>query len=381
VSAYQYPVEPYNPLPTLRPHAWSLRLGQGTFGTAFIVGASGSDAVGHHAVGAQLILETDYDEPQVVLDYVYGRLPFAFRTTFFRSATPRAGYRIGEVEQNVIETFTGVTTGVFFDLPGDYEFQSTSLSYTLAHYDANLPVGTQPDPFAPVPVEPHRGWLGSVRLGYGYSSASATGNAISAERGLALNVAADLADPAWGSDSTLTAFSGSLTTYLPLPWGNHHVMALGFSGGAAIGNYPRYGLYSTGGYADVPAFDAFTSGLRQSSFVLRGYEPGQFVGTQYNLLNAEYRFPLIFADRGMSTLPVFLRTVSGAAFADWGGAFNQLDLDDPLASYHLGVGAELWFDLILGYFAGANLRLGVAKGLDDEAPSGLQTYFVASSAF
>ena len=51
------------------------------------------------------------------------------------------------------------------------------------------------------------------------------------------------------------------------------------------------------------------------------------------------------------------------------------------ASYHMGVGAELWIDLVLGYYASANLRLGVAKGLDDEAPSGFQTYFVASSAF
>ena len=380
-TTLHYPVEPYNPLTTLRPRRWSLTVGQGTFGTAFIIGAGGSDMVGRHAVAAQVVIETEHDEPQLALDYRYDRLPFGFGASLFRSATPRTGYRIGETEINVVETLTGATTGINLDLPGDYEYQSAAFSYTMTHYDADLPVGTRGDPWAPVPVEPHRGWLGLLRFGYGYSNVSATGNAISGERGFALNVAADLADPAWGSDNTLTAFSGALSTYVPLPWGNHHVMALALSGGAAIGNYPRFGLYSTGGYADQPAFDAFTTGLRQSSFVLRGYLPGQFTGTQYNLVNAEYRFPLLFADRGVSTLPVFLRTLSGALFADWGGAYNTLDLDDPLASYHLGVGGELWFDLVVGYFAGANLRLGVAKGLDDEAPPGLQTYFVASSAF
>ncbi len=376
----RWPVEDYNPLPTLRPHSWSITLGQGTFGQAFVLGTSGSDAVGRHAFAANLTIETEHPEPQLAFDYLYGRLPFSLRVSLFRSATPRGGYRIGERELSIVEHLTGASTGVTLDLPGDYDYQSAALSYTMLRYDADLPVGTRVDPWAPVPIEPHRGYLGLIRLGYGYSNVSSTGNAISAERGFSFTGSADLADPAWGSESTLTAFTGALSTYVPLPWGQHHVAAFALSGGAAIGTYPRYGLYSTGGFADTPAFDAFTTGLRQSSFVLRGYAPGQFVGNQFNLLNAEYRFPLVYADRGLSTLPVFLRTLSGALFADYGGAFDQMDLDDPLASYHLGVGGELWFDLVLGYYAGATLRLGVARGLDDVAP-GTLTYFVASSAF
>ncbi len=376
----RYPIEPYDPLPTLRPRAFTIELGEGTFGQAFVLGTSGSDAVGLHAFAARVTLETGDVPPQFSFDYLYGRLPFDLRASLFYSAAPREGYRIGETSQTVTETQIGATTGVSFFLPGDYDGQSAALSYTVAHFDQNLPVGTRPDPYAPVPVEPHRGWLALVRLGYSYSNATATANAISVERGLSFSVAADLADQAWGSDDSLTAFSAALTGYAPLPWGQHHVLALAASGGAAVGTYPRFGLYSTGGFADQPAFDAFTSGLLQSSFVLRGYEPGQFVGSQYNLFNAEYRFPLLYADRGVSTLPVFLRTVSGALFADYGGAFNQLDLDDPLESYHLGVGAELWFEAVLGYYAAATLRLGVAKGLDDEAP-GKRVYFVASSAF
>ncbi|HMR79351.1 MAG TPA: hypothetical protein PKD61_29795, partial [Polyangiaceae bacterium] len=130
-----------------------------------------------------------------------------------------------------------------------------------------------------------------------------------------------------------------------------------------------------------PVLDAFTDGVLQSGFVLRGYEPAQFIGTHFNLLNTEYRLPLLYADRGISTLPVFLRTLSASIFADYGGAFNRIDLEDPFEDYHLGVGAELWVDLVLGYFAGVNLRLGHARGTDSEAPTGGQTYFVAASVF
>lgn len=380
VGTARYPVEAYNPLPTLRPRAFTFGFAESSFGHAFTLGTSGSDAVGHHAFGAELVLDTGNVPPRLYLDYAYSRLPFNLRTAFFYSAALRHDYRLGENPEAVTETQLGATTGLSLYLPGDEDAQSAALSYTVVRYDQDLPVGTRPDPYARVPVEPHRGWLALVRLGYSYSNASATANAISLERGITFNVSADLANQAWGSEDSLTAFSASLTGYVPLPWGQHHVLALAASGGAAVGTYPRYGLYSTGGFADTPVFDAFTSGLLQSSFVLRGYEPGQFVGTQFNLFNAEYRFPLLYVDRGVSTLPAFLRTVSGALFADYGGAFDQMDLDDPLQSYHLGVGGELWFDLVLGYYASATLRLGAAKGLDEAAPSH-RLYFVASSAF
>ena len=91
--------------------------------------------------------------------------------------------------------------------------------------------------------------------------------------------------------------------------------------------------------------------------------------------------PLWYADRGISTLPGFLRTLSGNVFFDWGAAYDQLNLDDPFQEFHEGVGAELWFELLFGYYVSGNLRLGLAKGLDAAAPKGLQTYTVVSGAF
>jgi hypothetical protein len=380
-SQAHFPVERYSPWPTLRPRYYELDYRPSPFGQALTVTTNGSDAVGLHGIVASLAIETSEADPQLTLDYAYSGLPFIFRTSGFRSASPRRGYRYGYNEPLIVEHLTGVTTGISLYLPGEFDGQSLALNYTAAEFSQNLPVGTRGDPYASVPVDPHNGFLGIARIGYSYTNAEASANAVSTEKGFSIGAGLDYADPIIGSDSTLTAFSASITGYVPMPWSQHHVFALALSGATAIGNYPRRGLYSVGGYADLPLIDAYTSGVRQGAFVLRGYAPSQFIGTQYNLLNAEYRFPILYADRGISTLPVFLRTLSGAVFADYGGAFNVIDPDDVLDNYHLGVGAELWLDLVVGYFIGGSMRIGIAKGIDSEAPSGFQTYTVVSSGF
>jgi hypothetical protein len=378
----KYPVEPYNALPSLRPRAWSISYGQGTFGNAVVVSTSGADAIGRHAIAASIAVETEHVAPLGSFDYYYSRLPFGFRTSAFRGAAPRDDYRIGEQAITVVEHQTGVTTGVAFGVLGDGEAQNVSLSYTLAMIEHDEPLGDELDPYAPLPNEPDSGLIGDVRLGYDFSNATSTPYAISLERGFRLGVGADFADPAWGSEYTLTAVSGEFAAYVPMPWFRHHVLALGLSGGIAMGTYvARSGFYYTGGFVDTAPFDSFTSGIRQGGFVLRGYEPSQFSGTTYNLLNLEYRFPISYVDRGLSTLPVFMRSLTGVFFMDYGGAYFEMNLKDPLDVYHLGIGAELWMNLVIGYGGFTDLRFGVARGMDDEAPDGWQTYFVLASGF
>jgi hypothetical protein len=83
----------------------------------------------------------------------------------------------------------------------------------------------------------------------------------------------------------------------------------------------------------------------------------------------------------VSTLPVFMRSMAGNLFVDYGGAFNRIDFDEPLDSLQLGLGAELWFDVTFGYTASGHLRLGHARGTDSDAVRGGQTYLVASASF
>jgi hypothetical protein len=381
LATRSWPVTPYRALPTLAPRALTFGYGSGTFGEAITVGTTGGDAVGRHAFDARLVFETRYADLLGSLDYAYYALPFVFNASLFRSAAPRTDYRATGTAQQVVEHRTGVTTGVDLPLPGDFDAQDLALSYSLLDWDHAQPLGASLDPFALVPTEPDRGILAVVHLGYQFSTTSSTGYAISPEHGLGLALGADFADPAWGSESTLLAFSGTLTGYLSLPWLHHHVLAVGLSGGTSAGTYPRLDYYYTGGFADTPPLDALRTGVRQTGFVLRGYKPLQFAGTNYNLLNVEYRFPIAYIDRGLSTLPGFLRTVSGAAFLDWGGAYDQLDLRDPWRSYHVGVGGELHVDFSLVYTDDTDLRVGLARGLDSKAPPGVESYFVFASGF
>lgn len=378
----QYPIKPYSALPTLRPRSYYVEYGPGAFGNQLTFSTSGGDIVGHHGIAARVSIPIDATrgEPALALDYGYARQPYSFQLSGFRSSTPRNDYIYSDRRTPIVEHLTGVATGVSLYAPGDNEPQFLSLSYTVAQFAQKLPLGL-PDPYAPLPSEPHRGWLGLLHLGYSYSNAEATSYAISAERGFTLSVGTDFADRVIGSETTVTSFSASFTGYLTMPWARHQVLAVALSGGTGGGTYPRRGLFSIGGFADMPLLDSFRANLRQSGFRLRGYKPGQFAGNDFNLLNVEYRTPLWYVDRGVSTLPFFMRTLSGAVFFDYGAAYDRIDLRDPLELFHGGVGAELWVDLFVGYYISGNLRIGFAKGLDATAPSGLQSYTVLSSAF
>ncbi len=381
VPSTSYPVRPYDPLPTLRPHQYYVEYGPGPFGQQLTISTTGSDVAGLHGIAAAVSvpLEGTRADPSISLDYGYGRLPFGFQLSAFRSATPRNDYEYSERRPPIVEHLTGISTGLSLSSPGDDESQFLALSYTVAEFAQRLPLGL-PDPYAPLPREPHRGLLGLLHLGLSYSTVESSAYGIGPERGFEFSIGSDLADRVLGSETTLVSFSATAAGYLRVP-STHHVVALGLSGGTASGTYPRRGLFAIGGFAHVPLLDAFRSNLRQSGFRLRGYEPGQFVGNDFNLINLEYRAPLWYADRGVSTLPAFLRTVSATAFFDYGAAYDRLDLQDPLARFHAGTGVELWLDLLFGYYYGGNVRVGYARGLDDEAISGGQIYTVVSSAF
>ena len=181
-----------------------------------------------------------------------------------------------------------------------------------------------------------------------YSNAEAYLHSVGPERGFTLALSADVAAPLLASDYTLYVFSYSATDYFPMPWGHHHALALHGASAVTMGNYPYQGLFYAGGFLEAPLFQNYTLGAYQGPFVLRGYPAFSIAGNQYHLFNAEYRFPIVDVDRGFSTLPVFLGRISGNFFADYGGAFNELDPKHWTDQFHLGVGGELWVDLTVG---------------------------------
>jgi outer membrane protein assembly factor BamA len=366
-------------LQTLAPRSFNLGIGTGTFGTTLTVSAAGRDVIDRHTILAAFSIDFTRAIPQGSVTYLYDRLPATLRIDAFHQVVPRKVEASLELEP-ILETLNGASTGVTYDLPRDFSIHELAASYSFQRYDQELDFTRKLDPYAPLPPKLEQGDLGVVHAGYAYSSAESTNYSTGSEKGFTVGVGADYASGATASTSTLYSVLARSTGYVLLPWLRHNVLAVGASVGTSGGSYPRRGPFFTGGFVDQGPFQPFISNVRQGAFVLRGYEPAQFSGSSFALMNAEYRFPFWYADRGVSTLPIYLRKMSGVFFADYGGAFNAYDPTSPSSALHLGMGTEVWFDFVLGYVARANLRIGYAKGTDAVAPPA-QLYFVAASAF
>jgi hypothetical protein len=154
-------------------------------------------------------------------------------------------------------------------------------------------------------------------------------------------------------------------------------LALGASLAASEGS--ATGGYSLGGYQESPLLNSILNGIPQSRLSLRGYASGQFEGSHLVLLQSEYRFPLLWVDHGLATLPVFLRGFSGAFGADYGTAFYQFDSQHPWRPFRLGLSAELWSSLVFGYGINVQLALGYSRGTGNGAIPGGTSYLVVSS--
>jgi hypothetical protein len=366
---------PYNPLSTLAARSYSLQITPGNFGQATILTATGGDIAGMHSLTATLITEWEHPEVEGSIGYGYGRLPFDFGVSAFRTIAPGGGYQLGSGTVSWIQETLGATTAVSYSMPRAFDSQSFNLSYSLARVGGELPLpADQLNPYD-TPNIPTRGTLGTLHLGWGYSNAQGYLYSVGNERGYSLSATFDIADQALASDFTGYATTFNLATYYLMPWLRHHTLALHASGGMSGGNRGGRGLFYVGGFIDLPVVNVVQNYLIQGGLALRGYPVVAESGAYYALLDAEYRFPIANVDRGPSTLPLFLNRISGAAFVDCGSAFDNA----ATAEFKTGVGGELWFDMTLGYVLGFTFRAGHAKGL---ASGGIdKTYFVASIPF
>lgn len=376
-----WPVTEYDPWTTLRPRALRFDYGPGTFGDTLTVTASGTDITGNHGLLGSLSYAKDTSDVTGSASYSYNRLPFSMTMQAFRAVAPRFPIEIGGVLYPVKDEILGATTGLSFPILGEFDSQTVSLSYTASANRPSYAIGRALDPVSDSRARPAEVFLGSVRVSWSYSSAFRPLYGISAERGVFLAVSSDFAGRPTGSEASLVTVDARAIGYVPAPWLRHHVFAVALTGGAATGSFPGRGYYYSGGYVAQDTFDAVTTGLRQSAFVLRGHQPGKYVGRQFNLVNLEYRFPLIWPDRGVATLPAFLHGMWGTLFADYGGAYDRIDPNDWLEPFNLGIGAELNLDFTLGYFIDSGLRLGFAKGYGDFAYPGVHTYAVVAASF
>ncbi|HXX68028.1 MAG TPA: BamA/TamA family outer membrane protein [Polyangiaceae bacterium] len=366
---------PYNPLLTLQPHNYSVRITPGNFGEASIVTTSGGDIAGLHAFTASLTTEWNHPTLEGNISYTYSRLPFDVNVSAYRQITPQTNYYLGGNPVQWIQQTLGASTGIAYSLPRAFDSQSFALSYSVNQVSGQLPLpASLLNPYN-TPSVPTRGMLTTLHLGWSYSNATGFLWSVSNEQGFDVSANLDLSDPAIGSDFSGYAAQLNFATYFAMPWLQHHVLALHAGGGFSGGNMGGDGPFYVGGFIDLPLVNVIENSLVQGGIQLRGYPVAYEIGQDYALFNAEYRFPILSVDRGLSTLPIFLDRINGNLFVDYGSAFN----DASSAEFKTGVGGELWFDVQLGYILDFTFRAGFAKGL---ASGGIdKLYFVAAVPF
>ncbi len=236
---------------------------------------------------------------------------------------------------------------------------------------------------------PSRGLFQTLALGWSYGRGESYALSISPEKAHSLGVGLEytpafLGSSAYDGENQLTPFdqlqlTGEWREYVTAPWAANHVLACKASGGFSLGSTFRYGSFRLGGSFSENGITVIPAEWRS----LRGYYPSTRDGEAYWLASGEYRFPIWQIQRGVGTIPLFLRYLSGAVVVDSGNAWED-PADAGLDRTLLGVGAELRLSAIAFYGMSLYGRLGYAFGLTGEgiAPGSTDgLYFAAGSSF
>lgn len=193
---------------------------------------------------------------------------------------------------------------------------------------------------------------------------------VSPVEGARLRVSAERELRALGSEASLLKLAVDGRTYLRI----RETHALALRGGAAttLGERAMRRTFAIGGFPSGGLFDLY--GARPA--VLRGYPDGAFSGRHLVYANAEFRFPLVHPQRGLWSLPAFVRHLHGAVFVDvgqaWTGEFTGCRMKT-------GVGAALGADTFMGHVLPVTGMVGLARGLSEKGETRL--YFRLGLAF
>ena len=143
-------------------------------------------------------------------------------------------------------------------------------------------------------------------------------------------------------------------------------------------SFGRRATYRLGPPPERNVFLDAVDNLSFGSQYLRGYDAETVQGDRYVLATAAYRLPLLDIFGGLETVPLFLGRFKLALFTDWAQAAKE-PLDWRPSKFYRAVGAELVTEATVGWRLPMRVRMGWAKGLDEEGTS--QVYFYLGNWF
>ena len=384
---FSFPVGRYDPFPTLLPPRYIVPLlYQTAYGFMGTVNTGGVDTMRHFAYSGYLSYRTDsrFLGWGVGATYnraipVYSAGAYAYTVPFgdvfeYPGPPDEGGAWIPSVE-SANERYWDRRTRFYAQVA-----QSVGQRRSVfARWGGSVRQPLEPiGPEAYRPALPLRGFLSSVGGGWRYAYGRSYARSISPEDARVVSLVGELYHPLIGSrvlddtdqwvGFTQVQATAEWREYKALGWADNHVLAWKLAGGATLGDERRYGSYRLGGSFGEAAYYTLPDEWR----ALRGFPPAVVFGDWYYLGSAEYRLPLLYVDRGVGTIPFFMRYVGAAAFVDAGNAFNADAFGDAaqtnavLTGARVGTGAELKATAIAGWGVPFTVRLGYAFAVAGE---------------
>jgi hypothetical protein len=349
------PSRPYSPWPTLKPTSWAPFVDDSADQLRAGAAVTGFDVLGYHgyALSASWLVSGPRNattasaaSPDWQAAYVYAR----WRPQLFLSASRSTSYFAGP------PTDTGLPTNSTLR---EYQFQAgvqVPFQHVRISHRAFASIVRLADDYtlADGPLAVSRT---ALRAAWATATAHLYGYSISPEGGVAIGATAETVRQALGSIGDANTFTVDARAYLP-GVGQHHVLALRVAAGASSGNELAGRTFLLGGAAAATDVLNFSS---SAVSLLRGFPLDTFAGTHAAVVNADYRLPLARPERGHGTLPVFVRALYAAVFADAGNAWTETFRASDVKT---SAGMELSTDILLGYSLPVTASAGVGWGHD-----------------
>jgi Tol biopolymer transport system component len=368
----------YRPAETLSPQSWTAQLDSATsLGTALTLRTTGSDAAGLHTWSLGTTIALDHGEVNVGLGYGYGGFHMPLRVTRARNVAERNGYRIDGISLPYREEALSGTLSV--GLPTRRAGRG-SLSMS-ADFDSDYRrIVDEPmlviNPGNQLPRVPVSGYFQdgvALRASWAYSRGFS--DTVGPVEGQELSASIRYDDPAIGATFRNFNVNWTYRAYFKLPWGVTPALSLRYGGGLHTGDVDRGDSFSLGGTPQQDIASAMIGTARASTTgYLHGYGSRTVTGDLFHLVNLEYRQRIWQIEKGLSTIPFYVKRLHVAGLADAGAAYTGNPTSDSL---RLSLGAALRLDVIFGYFAPGSFELGVARGLTTEGLT--QTWLLLTS--
>lgn len=375
LPAERLPTETYNAWKTLFPRQFLPVPDADALGFVLGISTSGADPLGRHRWALQLGF--GFESKDLNYSFVYQNRQLypsiSLSTSRAIQVAPSAA-KINGVNTLVVERSHRVGLDVSFPIIRALWSLTFTVGYNFDHRDRLTTFEHRPDDLAP--VFPPTGNFADVNATITFSRTRRSLGAISPEYGQRFVLSGFLRERWLGSDYRQGQLSMSAVHYQLMPWLTNHVLMARVAAGGGYNELSTRPLTSFGGLPLRDPLRDVIFGVTTGEGGVRGFQPSAFAGDFYYNGTLEYRAPLWRIEHGWSVLPIYLRTLSAAAFVDFGNAGSPQTLFQAIG---VGVGGELRLDIDYGFYFGTTLRFGYARGLTQGGINNV--YFTLSNGF